>query len=259
MLIALLLTVVGGGVSCLFGLPQLAIKHVRVEGTETVDSAMLTATVEEYLGRPYYFVFRQSNRFLFDSDDLTKQLFSRFVFDSVYVKRSGDTITVQVHERYAQLIWKSGMDRYLVDQRGWIIRPLTEDEKTELAAPDALSVKPILANLRRLPLFVDVNAEPILNTPGTPAVLTAEEIAGADRFFQTLLDQALPFTETKVDRLAGKWMAVKTLAGYDILFDPTEDAHEQAIKLQTVLRESVKDPRGLTYIDLRFGNHVYYK
>lgn len=237
-LLAVVLALVGGGIGAVFGLPKLAIAHVRVEGTETIDPAEITSAIEAYLAQPQYLVFRRSNRFLFDPNDLQAHLLSAFVFDTVRAERTGDTILVRVRERRAEIVWKSGTARYLIDPQGYVIRPLTDDETL------------------RLPMFVDMNAAPIL---GTPAVITPEEITGASGFHQILLDQALPFVETRVDRLAGKWMAVKTLAGYDILFDPTGDAAAQATRLQTVLKDLVKDPKALTYIDLRFGNHVYYK
>lgn len=255
-LLAAAFALISGGVGCLFALPQLAIERVVTEGTETIDPAVLTSAIQQYLGHSEFLVFRRSNRFLFDPNDLQAHLLSTFAFDMARAERLGDTITVHVRERHAQLIWKSGTSRYLVDPQGHVIRPLTDQEGGRLDAPTAPSDDPSLAILRRLPVFADVNASPIL---GMPAVLTTEEITGAARFHQTLLDQALPFVETRVDRLAGKWMAVKTLAGYDILFDPTGDAAAQATRLQTVLRDSVKNPKALTYIDLRFGNHVYYK
>jgi hypothetical protein len=73
------------------------------------------------------------------------------------------------------------------------------------------------------------------------------------------LEQGIEFTETRIDRLAGKWMSVAAREGYDILFDPGGNIVQQAMNLAVVRRDQIKDRQNLRYIDLRFGDHVYFK
>ena len=50
-----------------------------------------------------------------------------------------------------------------------------------------------------------------------------------------------------------------TQVGYSILFDLTGNIDEQFRNLMVVLQEQVEDPTRLEYIDLRFGDKVYFK
>ena len=54
-------------------------------------------------------------------------------------------------------------------------------------------------------------------------------------------------------------MGVKTGLGYRILFDASGDIDGQANHLEVLLRETINNPEQLDYIDLRFGDHVYFK
>jgi hypothetical protein len=47
--------------------------------------------------------------------------------------------------------------------------------------------------------------------------------------------------------------------GYGILFDALGDIDAQLQNLDVVLREQVEDRGSLEYIDLRFGDRVYFK
>lgn len=54
-------------------------------------------------------------------------------------------------------------------------------------------------------------------------------------------------------------MTAFTEAGYAVLFDPALPIDSQADNLAVVLRERVPDPSRLQYVDVRFGDYVYYK
>lgn len=249
---------IGTGLWFLFTLPALAITAVHVEGNETIATGALVSAVQAVLDERVLWAFRRSNRFLFDGKKLTAALNGQFAFDSVNVTRAGGTLDVRVRERQSQLLWKSGTGVDLVDASGQVIRPLSADEIAGLGQPDPApgpgeTLAPV-ARLKRLRVFNDVDKAPV-----AASVLSAKEVAGALSFEQRLLDQAIPFTRVDVDRQAGAWMAVKTLTGYDILFDPLGDVDGQAARLAALFRDAVKDQKPLTYVDLRFGDHVYYK
>ncbi len=251
---------VGAGAWALFASPALAIKTVRVEGNETIAAEDVTSAVWADLDEPAFWLFRRSNRLLFDAKRLTQELQGRFSFADVEVGRHGSALDVRVRERQSQLLWRSGDAVALVDDSGTVIRLLSPDEVAGLSRPDPApgpgqTLAPI-ARLKRLRLFTDADKAPV--SPGT-RVLSGKEAAGCLAFEQHLLDQGIAFTQIQVDRSSGAWMAVKTLSGYDILFDPLNDVDGQATRLAALFRDTVKSQTGLTYVDLRFGDHVYYK
>jgi hypothetical protein len=50
-----------------------------------------------------------------------------------------------------------------------------------------------------------------------------------------------------------------TSEGWEIYFDGVGDIKKQVDNLSLVIREKIKDRKNLSYIDLRFGNRIFYK
>ncbi|OGL95169.1 hypothetical protein A2348_02500 [Candidatus Uhrbacteria bacterium RIFOXYB12_FULL_58_10] len=262
-----------GGVRWIFGAQRFSVTSVRLNGNETISSDQLSGKVWGELNRRRALFFRAGNRFLFDENRLRAALSSAYAFETLnidlvceWVGPGECAMSIDVKEKTSQLLWQVGGRVFLADIQGIVIRELTDVELEEWRAADSPSPEPLSDGtiltptppnpLKRLPLFVDVNATPIEigNT-----VLSKEEVANLFVFHKRLEEMDIPFTQTNIDRLAGKWMAVRTEAGYDILFDAAGDVDAQMRNLVVLLRDTIKDQSTLEYIDLRFGDHVYYK
>lgn len=215
------------------------IKEVRIEGLTTIPTETIEPIVWDYLNERSGLLFRASNRFLFDQDTLKETLAVSFAFAQIDAKREGNTLSLVLTEKTSHVLWVSGEDVYLADRQGAIIRTVQQEEATE-----------------DIPRFVDLNNTRI--APET-TVLTTEELERIESFHSYLQAQQFTLVETRIDRLAGKWMSTVVSEGFQILFDPSGDIPAQALRLETVLREKVPDRSRLEYIDLRFGDHVYIK
>jgi len=257
----------------LFGSPRFAISSIVVTGNETIPSEQISARVSDELSRRRFLVFRSGNRFLFNEACLREALLSAYAFETLDIVRTcelmndgGCAVQISVKEKTSQLLWRSEERVFLADLQGIVIRELTTQEMNDWNAKEEPSQEPLPdgtmtpvpapSPLKRLPTFTDVNATPV--SIGTN-VLSSEEVAKIFMFHQRISELGITFATTKIDRLAGKWMAVQTVMGYDILFDAAGDVLTQAKNLEILLRDTVKDPSQLRYIDLRFGDHVYYK
>lgn len=236
------------GLAWLLGSPRLGILQVVVNGAESIPADQLVAKINGELDSRRLLFFHQRNRFLFDEAGLRAALSSTYSFESLSIERSctlfgpgGCLLQVTVKEKTSQLLWKSGDRTYLADLQGVVTRELASEETEPLG---------------RLPLLSDMNASPVV--VGS-SIASPEEISGIFLFHQRLRDEGISFHATGIDRMVGKWTAVETDAGYRILFDPVGDVTSQADHLNILLRDTVKDPSKLEYIDLRFGDHIYYK
>lgn len=232
--------------SLLFAHPLFNITSVLIKGTQQIDRNALASTVKQFIGKRKLLFFHEQNRFLFDADEFIDTLYKQFTFRDVQIKRKGSHIDLYVVERTSQLIWSTQSSIYVVDLDGIVIRTLTDEEAVQLK------------NIG-MPLFVDRNDVKIQIGQH---VLTKLEIEETFRFHEHLRAQHIEFTQTEFDRLAGKWVGVLTKDGYRILFDTSTDIDVQAQRLDLVLKEKVKDVAKLEYleyIDLRFGDHVYFK
>lgn len=259
-------------VSVVFASPFFAIRRVDVTGTDTIPPTEIVQKVWDQLRARRLVFFNATNRFLYDEQRLRDALGSAYAFETLDIRKSCDWrgggcgLAIVVHEKTSQLLWMSGARLYLADLHGVVIRELTPDEVAAWKAPEPPPQNPLpdgslpitipINPLRKLPLFVDVNASPT-NVGST--VLTQDEVANLFSFERQLDEMRILFSQVNIDRLAGKWMAVKTLAGFNILIDASGDMPAQILNLQVLLRDTLKDTSNLQYIDLRFGDHVYYK
>jgi len=245
-----------------FKAPMFTIETVSVSGTQSIPPADIERIAVGYLEQARWGVFRASNRFLFRANELEKELTQQYAFESLVVEVEDQHVTISVREKTSQLIWQSGVERFLVDLQGQVIRPLNEAEIASLEAPPTLPPTPAgytestTNPLIRLPVCVDINGTPVTISS---SVISPEEIQGVMAFADQIQRVGLHIKQTIFDRQAGKWTSAVTTEGFDVLFDPVADIPSQVVRLETVLREEIPDRTGLQYIDLRFGDHVYFK
>ncbi|MEK7620120.1 MAG: hypothetical protein AAB413_02700 [Patescibacteria group bacterium] len=229
-----------------FGHDWFEIQHVEVRGVEYIPTQELESAITVYADESALLFFHRSNRFLFSSDVLAQALEDQFALSSVSIGLREGTIFVELEERTSNLFWKTQDRLFVVDLEGIVVREITDPEDSMLQQP----------NLKKLPIFVDANDVEV--HVGSP-VLTPEEIESAFHFFTSLETAGIAYTYIELDRLAGKWVQLMTQVGYSILFDLTGNIDEQFRNLMVVLQEQVEDPTRLEYIDLRFGDKVYFK
>lgn len=219
--------------------PIFDIKEARITGLKNTPKEYLESQIISHLQSKQFIFFRNSNQFLFDSEKLKKQLLNEFSATSINIKKSGTTIDISIQERTSNLLWITGGHTYVVDLEGIIVREFS----------DSISNEP-------LPLFFDKNN---IKVDVGSSVLTRDEINSIFDFHKRIGELGVVFTKTNVNRVAGKWMSLSTLDGYEIYFDATGDIQDQVSNLKTLIEQRLIDTTNIEYIDLRFGEQVYYK
>lgn len=238
------------------------IQNIGVYGTESIPPEDIQFITESFLNERRFLLLNNKKQFLFNPTMLQETLSNTYAFESLDISLENQTLLIHVKEKLSQLIWVSGEEEYLVDLEGRIIRPLFEEELQQLKevgpVEEESEEKPEKNQLlKQLPKFIDINNAPIQTGQ---LVLSPEEVEGTFRFTNHLSAQGIEtMNQIRIDRLAGRWMSLQTELGFDILFDPAQDTDLQAANLETLLRDTINEPSSLTYIDLRFGDHVYFK
>jgi len=244
------------GLGLLFKSERFMIQSVEVKGTKYFSEDLFKQHILTYLNKSSLLIFNHRNQFIFDPVELQSELETVFSFDSIFIEREDQRVRIIVKEKQSQIIWLTGTDRYLVDLEGVVIRTLSPEEEQLVDAPPSIYLEPTIQLLRELPIYIDRNSTPVKIGD---SVLTKQEIEQITRFSNQLGSLHIIQESIQVDRLAGKWMGARTSDGYDILFDATGDIDEQLVRLEAVLKEKIPDPSSLQYIDLRFGDHVYFQ
>lgn len=226
--------------------PWFDIAYVEIRGIEHIDREQLEETILDSLHEKVLFIFDRSNRFLFSPTKLIEKMKQSFALASASVGLQGDRLFVSIEERTSNLIWKTQDKTYIVDLEGVVVREVASvSDVSELEAPFNI-----------LPIFIDKNNVPV--TIGS-RILTEDEILNVFLFLKLLKEKQMEYVYTEVDRLAGKWMRLVMVDGYGILFDASGDIEKQYRNLEVVLTNEIVDVSTIEYIDLRFGDKVYYK
>lgn len=222
-----------------FSYPAFKIRSVEIRGIQTSSNEQMKTEIRAYLNQSHFFVFHNTNRFLFSKKSLQAFLENSFAFDQIDIRLKKQTLSLTIKERTSDIIWKTNKELYLADLQGIVTKKI---DQIDPAKP--------------LPIIVDRNNK--VMSVGDQ-VLSEDQIKKILTFHQLLLAQGISFTETQIDLQVGKWMGILTTQGFYILFDPDSDLKTQTERLSAMLKETIKDTSNLQYIDLRFGDHVYYK
>ncbi|MBI4598747.1 hypothetical protein HY734_00950 [Candidatus Uhrbacteria bacterium] len=241
--------------------PRFLLTSVRIEGTQTIRPQAIRSVVEEYLNKDRWLFFKARHRLLFQTTALDAELRKQFVFEQVEIALKPPEVVVSVAEKTAVSLWSSGEHTYLLDARGIALREVSLDERTELLSPPPL-YGPFRAgqdtSAGTLPLVAceDTSAQPVAIGD---ELLPEVRLASIRQFVERLKTLGISVERCATDPRIGTWMTAFTEAGYAVLFDPALPIDSQADNLAVVLRERVPDPSRLQYVDVRFGDYVYYK
>jgi len=252
--ISILLLLVG--FIALFSNAKFKIQNVSIEGLEYIKKEALSEVIENYFTQPRLIFFSTTNQFLFQPETLKEYIHASFAFADVRVGRKAGNITVHVQERTSNLIWVSNGIFYLVDLEGIIGRSLETDTIDSYLEEAQIDTAKDISFLKSLPVFFDKND---ISVEIGSQVMTEEEIYATLKLYDDLEEQGIPIIQTEVDRIAGKWMSARVEEGYDIIFDPSGNTEEQKGRFFTLLQEQIADTSTLEYIDLRFGDHIYFR
>lgn len=235
-------------VSILLAAPWFSLQSVEVSGTELLAPEEISTRVSEYLQKRRWLFFKNSNRFLFKPDELADALKTQYVFESLSIMSGGKSVQVKVREKQSELVWMTPEQTYIIGREGIILRTLSpEEQEARKSGTDVFAKLLQCRSLQKQTFTIGMS------------VLNSTEVEHLFFFRRELEQLGIVVKEIQIDRTSGSWMTAKTEGGFEILFDPAAPPEEQMANLFAVFRQQIKDTSALQYVDLRFGNHVYYK
>lgn len=278
-LLALVLLVVGAG--AVYGLsevtymPRYAIKEVSVEGTENVSPRLVRAFVETKINDGSHHLLSRENIFLYPKAYIAKSIsgyFPRIL--NAQISRDAlmaQVINVVVVERKPFAIWceeagnrqkapdlsarsvatnrsaewpegnrdeKRGGGCFEMDSSGFIFAPsATSSSADEVVFTGGLAT----------------------NSPPIGQTFLPQRFESVLALLARLKDEGFPATDVSVENEQD--FAVSLAEGFVLRASFDEDAHALVRNLQAVLSsDSLREKDNkIEYIDLRFGNRVYYR
>jgi len=231
-----LLAVIAGSVYFIFYSSYFLIDRIEVEGAVLVSPRKITKLARAEIDQ-------RPNIWLFSSSQLEKKIKESFPLAESATVQKGipDTIRILVSERKPQLIWRSGKEDYLVDDRGIVFSKKGEYQKK---AKKEESYLPIVEDLSNLPIKAN------------------QKVAAKDwiDFIKRLDNLLIEETKLKIKcfTITGTTFDLTAVTNRgQIYFDTGQPAGEQIDYLKVALK-NIKE-RQWEYLDLRVKGWAYYR
>lgn len=237
---------------------RFAINEIIVSGNEKVKESEVRGVVEGILAKRRFLFFRQSNFFLLNENLIEKDLEKNYLIEKVKIdKKFFHGVEVIITEKPKGLIWSVNNQEYYLDLNGVAIKPLDSSDlivsevgtSTEVIRPEASS-----------------GIYPLVYDQSQTEVILGENVASADmvNFIITLDEEISRLTNINVShyvmpRPYFDEVFLETKQGFEIRFKKSDNPTEQVVILNSVLQQKINDESNLEYIDLRFGERVFYK
>jgi len=239
-IISLIVATVVGFLYILFFSPFFSVTKIEINGLDKVHKENLDVIISDYQSSSRrFYMFSKNNFWFFDKHDLISDIKDHYAFEELSVrKRFPSMVIIDLKEKASAINWMVGNMCYHLDLSGMAIE-YCENGEGLITIRDQLS-----ASVEIGQLVVD------------PKVL--EYIVELDSQARNILkDQYQPlFYEKSMEALT-----VKMEVGPEVRFNCNLGAGDQVSRLDLLLKESEfrENYNNLKYIDLRFGEKVYYK
>jgi cell division septal protein FtsQ len=247
-LLVLVIVIIALGFSSLLGIDRILIKEVEIEGNSVIFDKEIKEIVHENLSGSYFYLFQKSNFLLFPKEAIKKEILKEFerVEDVDFSIENFEKLTISIKERRPHYLYCGDF--------------VKEEEKCFFLDNDGLiySTSPTFSGNVFIRFYGPINGD----NPVGKVFLPESKFKSLTSFFNSLMQARLE--PIRLERLEDDDIEVYLESGGKIIFNLKQDMTKLSEDLNSILedpafeqeRENISD---LEYIDLRFGNKVYYK
>lgn len=215
----------------------LKIKNIDLSGQNDVSVEEVQNFVFEQLAVSKFIFFEKTNYFLVPVDELKQQLIAQYNLEEVQIqKKWPSTLKISIKEKNSHFIWQKDGSIYLLDAKGLLNRQIS--------------------NLDDKYLLLDDRRD---GRPEGEQIFSDEEINVINQIYLNWID--LIASKAKLEKITiyNDWnIDLNTQTGFYVKIDREQDIHQQLNNLRAVLEENITGV-DIDYIDIRFGDKVYFK
>lgn len=235
------------------------IDDVEVSGMERISSAEIESLILNQADKRIYILFKQGSIFFFSKREARKTIQDNFLVEKVKIKKSYfKTIKVDITEKQSGIAWVSNGDQHYLGLEGVALREIelgggfvveegganTDVIRSELSSGD-------------FPVVYDLSNGDVL----IGQLITTEELVNfvLGLFDELSLVADFEISHFNIERPFSREVNLVTKEGWEARFKIDEDPSTQGGILMQILQQKIRDRENLEYIDLRFGEKVFYK
>ncbi|PLX22182.1 hypothetical protein C0584_00305 [Candidatus Parcubacteria bacterium] len=220
---------------------DISINFDRVNDIGGIGEEQIERIAREQLRSKYVF-FPGNNFFLFKENALYDKLKEDLAFESIVVnKKFPNKLELDLKEVSYALVWFEDSRYYYITTNGEIIIEVLPEELKQIF--------PLIENKGRL-LILD------------------QRVAGKEKHFEYAIKLYQELRDTNIFNVEkftvgnenDNTLTMKIMDGPDVYFNVEEGIDQQIQKLILLRNEKLRDELfSKTYIDLRFGDMIYYR
>ncbi|PWB38260.1 MAG: hypothetical protein C3F02_04615 [Parcubacteria group bacterium] len=224
-------------VQSIFQIRYLAIRDVGLSGQKDLTLSDVRTTLDPLLSQSRYVFFKNNNFFLLNTKLLADKLQQTYNLEEVYIsKKWPHSLDVNIKEKVSHFVWQKDNEIYLLDASAAKIRPIGALDSSYLTLEDHRS-----------------------QFGADNAVFAAQELDIINKIYarwQDIIGSLVGLTKIAV--YDGTSWELYTSAGYFVKIDTNTSVETQLNNLARILKAGNVVGTDMNYIDLRFGDKVWF-
>lgn len=224
-------------VQSIFQIKYFKIEKINLVGQNDLSVEEAQQFILSELAKSRFFFFEESNYWLAPIDELSYKLKEKYNLEEAKIeKKWPDKLLVTVKEKVSHFIWQKDDSLYLLDAQGLLNRQISFLDDKYLVLEDKRDYR-----------------------PQGEQIFTSDEIEVINQIYLNWND--LIATKVKMSKITiyNDWnIDLHTETGFYVKIDKDQDIREQLNNLRAVLEENITGV-DIDYIDIRFGDKVYFK
>lgn len=254
---------VGGWVWFIAFSPAFRVTDIQVNGTDRIPSWEIQDAVMETLGERRWLVFPKASILIVSEENLVASLQERFVLESLTItKKPPHTLVIDLSERIsAVLVQLPDGSQAMIDLQGTVTRLYKAEEALDVVPRLGPTIDEQLGRARaQYPVLFDDKNETLELREQAVRPQTVQAVIDLPKLFDARFGRAPYLSETRIDGAGAQTLRAVTSEGWAIYLDASGDIGEQLNNAQTILKTKVgSDRKNLDYIDVRFGDKIFFK
>jgi hypothetical protein len=215
------------------------IKEVEINGLDMINREEISNLVEDELNSWRWYLIPRRNLLFLDTGQLAEKINERYNLKNLMIDKGWKKLSINIEEKVSFLIIYNQQKFYFADEEGRATMEISQEEAE-----------------RYWDRF------PVLNVGNKDIVIGDQALGGKPASFIIALNEEIKKTSLAIygyEAGEGEEVVLVTKDGWRGLFSADSDPKLSLDNLLLVLNGKVQDKNKLEYIDVRFGDKVFYK
>lgn len=240
------------------GSSTFQIQTIEVLGEPVVGTQEIKDVISQQLAKRRWLIFSQRNIFFFSPKRAERALARQYGEDYLTVKKKYfQTVIVSVNADISRIIWSANQQTFYLDTNGVALREAADPQSTVELSQGTTEVVRTQNQFGDHPLVFDESGTAVVIGQAATSPQLVEFITTVTAAVRARAD--FEIAHYTIMSPYADWLTLQTISGWAAYFKTTDSAEAQVSRLLMVLAQKVTDRSKLEYVDLRYGDKVFYK